>query len=48
MNEDANYVGIELLLKNARLNMIDNILRLFDVLPNVPLTTSESMGVYYL
>ena len=25
-----------------------NILRLFDVLPNFPFTTSEAMGDYYL
>ena len=25
-----------------------NIFRLFDVLPNLPITTSETMGDYYL
>ena len=29
-------------------NQIHNILRLFDVLPNFPSTTSETMGDYYL
>ena len=29
-------------------NQFHNILRLFNVLTNVPLTTSETMGDYYL
>ena len=29
-------------------NHFHNILRLFDVLPNFPFTTSEAMGDYYL
>ena len=29
-------------------NQFHNILRLSDVLPNFPLTTSETMGDYYL
>ena len=29
-------------------NHFHNILRLFDVLPNFPFTTSETMGDYYL
>ena len=29
-------------------NQFHNILRLFDVLPNFPFTTSETMGDYYL
>ena len=29
-------------------NNFHNILRLFDVLPNFPFTTSETMGEYYL
>ena len=29
-------------------NQFQNILRLFDVLPKFPLTTSETMGDYYL
>ena len=29
-------------------NQFNNILRLLDVLPNLPLTTSETMGDYYL
>ena len=29
-------------------NQFHNILRLFDVLPNFPLATSETMGDYYL
>ena len=29
-------------------NQFHNILRLFDVLPNFPFTTSEMMGDYYL
>ena len=29
-------------------NPFHNILRLFDVLPNFPFTTSETMGDYYL
>ena len=29
-------------------NYFHNILRLFDVLPNFPFTTSETMGDYYL
>ena len=29
-------------------NQFHNILRLFDVLPNLPFTTSETMGDYYL
>ena len=28
-------------------NQFHNILRLFDVLPNFPFTTSETMGDYY-
>ena len=32
----------------ATYNQFHNILRLFDVLPNFPLTTSETMGDYYL
>ena len=35
-------------LKFATYNQFHNILRLFDVLPNFPLTTSETMGDYYL
>ena len=30
------------------LNQFHNILRLFDVLPNFPFTTSETMDGYYL
>ena len=29
-------------------NTLDNILRLFDVLPNFPFTTSEKLCDYYL
>ena len=29
-------------------NLFHNILRLFDVLPNFPFTTSETMANYYL
>ena len=29
-------------------NQFQNILRLFDVLPNFPFTASETMGDYYL
>ena len=29
-------------------NHVHNILRLFDLLPNFPFTTSETMGDYYL
>ena len=29
-------------------NQFHNILRLLDVLPNIPFTTSETMGDYYL
>ena len=29
-------------------NQFHNILRLFDVLPSFPFTTSETMGDYYL
>ena len=29
-------------------NQFHNILRLFDVLPNLPFTISETMGNYYL
>ena len=32
----------------ASYNQSRNILRLFDVLPNFPFTTSESMDDYYL
>ena len=34
--------------KLSTYNQLYNILRLFDVLPNFPLTTSETMGDYYL
>ena len=33
---------------NRSCNQVYNILRLFDVLPNFPFTTSEAMGDYYL
>ena len=35
-------------LKFGTYNQFHNILRLLDVLPNFPFTTSETMGDYYL
>ena len=34
--------------RNFADNQFHNILRLFDVLPNFPFTTSETIGDYYL
>ena len=34
-------------LKFGACNQFHNILKLFDVLPNFPFTTSEKMGDYY-
>ena len=34
-------------LKGASYNQFHNVLRLVDVLPNFPFTTSETMGDYY-
>ena len=34
--------------KNFPENQFHNILRLFDASPNFPLTTSETIGEYYL
>ena len=33
---------------NVTYNQFHNILRLFNVLPNFPVTASETMGDYYL
>ena len=38
----------KLSLRTPIYNQFHNILRLFDVLPNFPFTTSEMMGDYYL
>ena len=38
----------EVMEKNLIYNQFHNILRLFDVLPNFPFTTSETIGDYYL
>ena len=38
----------KLFLRTPIYNQFHNILRLFDVLPNFPFTTSEMMGDYYL
>ena len=35
-------------MKKLPYNQLHNILRLFDVLPNVPFTTNEMIGDYYL
>ena len=36
------------LQKNVFYNQFQNVLKLFDVLPNFPFTSSEMMGDYYL
>ena len=36
------------LIKTSSYNHFHNILRIFDVLPNVPSTTSKTMGDFYL
>ena len=38
----------ELAWRHVIYNQVHNILRLFDVLPNIPFTTSETMSDYYL
>ena len=40
--------NISLVKQNVIHNHFHNILRLFDVLPNFPFTTSETMGDFYL
>ena len=42
-----NEIGSKIVLYFVS-NHFHNILRLFDVLPNFPLTTSETMRDYYL
>ena len=43
-------LSLEYVIKQAAVihNQFHNILRLFNVLPNFPLTTSETMSDYYL
>ena len=41
-----SFVNVRFNLEHC--NQFHNILRLFDVLPNFPFTTSETMGDYYL
>ena len=35
-------------VNNSKCSIVHNISRLFDVLPNFPFPTSETMGDYYL
>ena len=46
----STYRNVEILLLNylSNYNHFHNILRLLDVLPNFPFTTSETMDDYYL
>ena len=48
----SNNWGLLIKTKKAKENFADNpfhnIVRLFDVLPNFPFTTSETMRDYYL
>ena len=41
-------ITIEFYIFKLIYNQFRNILRLFDVLPNFPFTTTETMGDYYL
>ena len=44
----AMKITIEFYIFKLIYNQFRNILRLFDVLPNFPFTTTETMGDYYL
>ena len=44
----SNFSDTKLTNINGAYNHFHNILRLFDVLPNFPLTTSGTMDDYYL
>ena len=52
LNMTVFFTNLAVKKKNVRENFEDiyfhNILRLFDVLPNFPFTTSETMGDCYL
>ena len=46
---EQNTIGINILgyvISGTTYNQFHNILRIFDVLPNFPFTTSETMGDY--
>ena len=47
-NQTCNTDTGELKNEQTTYNDFHNILRLFDVLPNFPFTTSETLGGYYL
>ena len=48
LQNPVKHLKMKCFLKIVNCNPFNNILRLFDVLPNFPFTTSETMGDYYL